>query len=177
MSTRCTIKEARDEASRLAFHLYEDLLEDQTSVTLEIRGFAFETSAFFTSSGEFGTRALLRIPKRWASKLGLIPEFSTDPLPRMNRIAEETSKSVPKIGTALHDIFRNVGGSEEGSAAEVTHPPAEILDRIVKGKGNLCDLDYWERYTFLRQLYLAYNPEIAEDQLESIADGHLQFGA
>jgi uncharacterized protein (DUF2384 family) len=68
-----------------------------------------------------------------------------------------------------------VGEFEEGSAAEVTHPPAEILERTVKGRGKLCRLDYWERYTFLNQLYLAYNPEITGDQLEPIVDGHLHI--
>lgn len=78
MSTRCTIKEARDEASQQGFHHYEDLAEDSNFVILELEGFTFETSASYTSSGDLDTRVLLRIPKRWARKLGLMPGVPTD---------------------------------------------------------------------------------------------------
>lgn len=74
MSTRCTIKDARDDASGQGFHLYEDLAESDNSVMLELEGFTFETSVSFDSSGDFHTRVLLRIPKRWARRLGLLPE-------------------------------------------------------------------------------------------------------
>ena len=47
----------------------------------------------------------------------------------------------------------------------VVHPPAAIIERIVVGRGNL-RLDYWERFTFLIWLYLAYNPDATAAQLE-----------
>ncbi len=79
MSTRCTIRDARDEASGRGFHLYEDLAENGNCVMLELEGFTFETSVSFASSGDFETRVLLRIPKRWARKLGLIGEEAQTP--------------------------------------------------------------------------------------------------
>jgi hypothetical protein len=41
-------------------------------VLLEVEGFTFETSVSVARSGLLDTRALLRIPKRCARKLGLI---------------------------------------------------------------------------------------------------------
>lgn len=76
MSTRCTIKYGRDEATGQKIHLYEDLLDDPGCVLLEVEGFTFETSVSVARSGRLDTRALLRIPKRWARKLGLIPNDS-----------------------------------------------------------------------------------------------------
>ena len=74
MSTRCTIKSARDEGTGQGFHLYEDLVQDKNCVMLELEGLPFETSAFFTSRGTFDTRVLLTIPRYWARELGLLPE-------------------------------------------------------------------------------------------------------
>jgi hypothetical protein len=76
MSTRCTIKYERDEATGQKIHLCEDLLDDPDCVLLEVEGFTFETSVSVAPSGRLDTRALLRIPKRWARKLGLIPNNS-----------------------------------------------------------------------------------------------------
>lgn len=73
MSTRCTIKYERDEATGQEIHLYEDLLDDPGCVLLEVEGFTFETSVSAAPSGRLDTRALLHIPKVWARKLGLIP--------------------------------------------------------------------------------------------------------
>ena len=56
---------------------------------------------------------------------------------------------------------------------EVINPPEEILDRIIKGRDNLRRLDYWERYTFLNWLYLAYNPGATDAQLQAVVEGHL----
>lgn len=74
MSTRCTIKDAKDNVNGKGFHLYEDLAESDNSVMLELEGFTFETSVFLDSSGDIHTRALLRIPKPWARRLGILPE-------------------------------------------------------------------------------------------------------
>jgi len=57
----------------------------------------------------------------------------------------------------------------------VIHPPAEIVDRIVKGKDNLRLLDFGERYSFLNWLYLAYNPTATGRQLNGVVDGHMQI--
>jgi len=76
MSTRCTIKHERDESTGQEIHLYEDLLDDPGCVLLELEGFTFETSVSVAPSGRLGTRALLRIPKLWARKLGLIANNS-----------------------------------------------------------------------------------------------------
>ncbi len=54
----------------------------------------------------------------------------------------------------------------------VQHPPAAILERIVKGGGNL-GLDYDERFTFLLWLYLAYNPEKTAGALEATVEKQL----
>ena len=74
MSTRCTIKHKRDETAGMGFHLYEDLAEDRHSVMLELEGFTFDTTLSYTSSGEFETLLLMRIPKRWAQAMGLITD-------------------------------------------------------------------------------------------------------
>jgi hypothetical protein len=74
MSTRCTIRNQHDETTGIGFHLYEDLVEDRNSVMLELEGFTFDTTVSYASSGDFETRILLRIPKRWARTMGLIPE-------------------------------------------------------------------------------------------------------
>jgi hypothetical protein len=76
MSTRCTIKYERDEATGQEIHLYEDLLDDLCCVLLEVEGFTFETSVSVAPSGRLDTRVLLRIPKPWARKLGLIANDS-----------------------------------------------------------------------------------------------------
>ena len=76
MSTRCTIKDDRDEATGQGFHLYEDLVDERDCVMLDLEGFAFQASISFAPSGRLGTRALLRIPKPWARKLGLIANDS-----------------------------------------------------------------------------------------------------
>lgn len=52
------------------------------------------------------------------------------------------------------------------------HPPAAILGRIVKAEGNL-QLDYWEQFTFLLWLYLAYNPQMTASALEATVEKHL----
>jgi hypothetical protein len=72
MSTRCTIKSDQDEATGQGFHLYEDLADGRDCVLLDLENFTFETSVFFTSSGRPEMRILVRIPKLWARKLGLI---------------------------------------------------------------------------------------------------------
>jgi len=72
MSTRCTIKHERDESTGQEIHLYEDLLDDRDCVLLEVEGFTFETEVSVAPSGRIVTRALIRIPKPWARKLGLI---------------------------------------------------------------------------------------------------------
>ncbi len=72
MSTRCTITYERDEATGQEIHLYEDLLDDPGCVLLELEGFTFETSVSVSPSGRLGTRVMLRIPKPWARKLGMI---------------------------------------------------------------------------------------------------------
>jgi hypothetical protein len=76
MSTRCTIKYERDEATGQEIHLYEDLLDDPECVLLEVEGFTFEASVSVAPSGRLDTRALLRIPKPWARKLRLIANDS-----------------------------------------------------------------------------------------------------
>lgn len=72
MSTRCTIKHERNESTGQEIHLYEDLLDDRDCVMLEVEGFTFETEVSVSPSGRVITRALIRIPKPWARKLGLI---------------------------------------------------------------------------------------------------------
>lgn len=72
MSTRCTTKYERDESTGQEIHLYEDLLDEPDCVLLEIQGSTFETSVSVAPSGRLSTRVMLRIPKPWARKLGLI---------------------------------------------------------------------------------------------------------
>lgn len=52
MSTRCTLRDARDEATGQGFHLYEDLGDECDCVMLEIEGFTFETSVSFAPSDD-----------------------------------------------------------------------------------------------------------------------------
>jgi hypothetical protein len=52
------------------------------------------------------------------------------------------------------------------------HPPAAILERIVNAEGNL-QLDYWEKFTFLLWLYLAYNPQMTASALDATVDKQL----
>jgi hypothetical protein len=54
----------------------------------------------------------------------------------------------------------------------VQHPPAAILGRIVKAEGNL-QLDYWEKFTFLLWLYLAYNPQMTASALDAAVEKQL----
>jgi hypothetical protein len=72
MSTRCTIKHDRDEATGQGFHLYEDLANESGCVMLDLEGFTFEASVFFGPSGKPKMRVLVRVPKRFARPLGLI---------------------------------------------------------------------------------------------------------
>ena len=76
MSTRCTIKDDRDEATGQGFHLYEDLADERDCVMLDLEGFTFETSVSFAPSGRPEMRVLVRIPKRFARPLGLIANDS-----------------------------------------------------------------------------------------------------
>ena len=73
MSTRCTIRDAREEATGQGFHLYEDLADERDCVILDLEGFTFETSVSFAPSGRPEMRVVVRIPKRFARSLGLIP--------------------------------------------------------------------------------------------------------
>ena len=72
MSTRCTIKDARDEATGQGFHLYEDLADERDCVMLDLEGFTFDTSVSFAPSGRPEMWVRVRIPKRFARLLGLI---------------------------------------------------------------------------------------------------------
>ena len=72
MSTRCTIKDDRDEGTGQGSHLYEDLADERDCVMLELEGFTFETSVSFAPSGRPEMRVLVRVPKRLARSLGLI---------------------------------------------------------------------------------------------------------
>lgn len=72
MSTRCTIKQDRDEAAGQGFHLYEDLADERDCVMLDLEGFTFESSVSFAPSGKPEMRVLVRIPKRFARSLGLM---------------------------------------------------------------------------------------------------------
>jgi hypothetical protein len=56
--------------------LYEDLVQDENGVMMELEGLPFETSTFFTSRWTFDTRLLLTIRRRWARELGMLPEES-----------------------------------------------------------------------------------------------------
>lgn len=76
MSTRCTIKDDRDERTGQGFHLYEDLADESDCVMLEFEGFTFETSVTFAPSGRPEMQVLVRIPKRFARSLGLIANDS-----------------------------------------------------------------------------------------------------
>lgn len=51
MSTRCAIKDDRDEAAAQGFHLYEDLADERDCVMLDREGFTFETLVSFAPSG------------------------------------------------------------------------------------------------------------------------------
>jgi hypothetical protein len=62
----------RDEATGQGVHLYDDMMDDRDCVMLSVEGFTFETSVSVALSGRLETRVLLRIPKRWARKLGLL---------------------------------------------------------------------------------------------------------
>jgi hypothetical protein len=72
LSTRCSLKYERDEATGQGIHLYEDLQDNRDCVMLQVEGFTFETSVSVAPSGRLDTRVQLRIPKHWARKLGLI---------------------------------------------------------------------------------------------------------
>jgi hypothetical protein len=74
MSTRCTIKNDRDEATGQGFHLYDDLADERDCVMLDLEGFTFEASVSFAPSGRPEMRVLVRIPKRFARPLGLIAD-------------------------------------------------------------------------------------------------------
>jgi hypothetical protein len=66
MSTRCTIKDDRDEGTGQGFHLYEDLADERDCVMLDLEGFTFETSVSFALSGRVEMRVLAHIPRRFA---------------------------------------------------------------------------------------------------------------
>lgn len=72
MSTRCTIKDDRDEGTRQGFHLHEDLADESDCVMLDLESFTFETSVSFAPSGRPEMRVLVRVPKRFARSLRLI---------------------------------------------------------------------------------------------------------
>lgn len=89
MSTRCSLKHERDEATGQGFHLYDDLADERDCVMLELEGLTFETSVSFAPSGRLETRILVRIPKRFARALGLIAD-STNAVKRVT--ARQTAK-------------------------------------------------------------------------------------
>jgi hypothetical protein len=72
LSTRCSLKHERDEATGQEVHLYRDLLDEDHCVMLELEGFTFEAATWVAPSGSHKTRVQLRIPDRWARKLGLV---------------------------------------------------------------------------------------------------------
>lgn len=72
MSTRCSLKYERDEATGQEIHLYQDLADEDHCVMLELEGFTFEAASMVAPSGSHKTWVRLRIPDRWARELGLI---------------------------------------------------------------------------------------------------------
>jgi hypothetical protein len=73
MSTRCTIKDPRDEAIGKGFHLYEDLADERDCAILDLGGLMFETLVSFAPSSGPEKRVVVRIHNRFARSLGLIP--------------------------------------------------------------------------------------------------------
>ena len=82
MSTKCTLKHERDEATGQAVHLYREAF-DKAHVYLEVEGFHFEAASSDELSGSGGLRVAIRFPKEWARRLGLLegpllhPDFET----------------------------------------------------------------------------------------------------
>lgn len=109
MCTRCTIKYERDEATGQEIHLFEDLLDDPDCVLLEVEGFTFESSISVAPSGKLETRAMLRIPKRWARILGLIGE-SPEKSPRNPALKKRN------IGSTFDSWLRKEGSYEKATA-------------------------------------------------------------
>jgi hypothetical protein len=78
VSTKITLKHDRDEASGGWFHLYQECLdEDDGFVYLELGGVPFETATSIDLSGKGLSRVAVRIPSKWARKLGLIEPIKT----------------------------------------------------------------------------------------------------
>ena len=71
MSTKGTLKYEHDDRTGEAFHLYEEVFDDE-NVYLELEGFQFEatSSTGFPDGGR--PRVVLRVSNRSAEKLGLI---------------------------------------------------------------------------------------------------------
>ena len=69
MSTKCTRKLDRDQATARGFHLYDEAFDDD-HVYLDLEGFEFEACS---GAGNQPPRLLVTLPIEWAGKLGLIP--------------------------------------------------------------------------------------------------------
>lgn len=84
---------------------------------------------------------------------------------------EEVERDMKLARRIMHDNRKALRALADAPPA-VQHPPTAILGRIVKAEGNL-QLDYWERFTFLLWLYLAYNPDKTAGALEATVEKQL----
>ena len=73
MSTKSSRKYDMDEDNRHGFHLYDECLDEDDNVYLELTGFQFEASTSGRLSGDGVPRLTVKLPLAWAEKLGLIP--------------------------------------------------------------------------------------------------------
>jgi hypothetical protein len=112
MGMRCTIKYERDEATGQKIHLFEDLLDDPDCVLLEVEGFTFESSISVAPSGRLDTRALLRIPKRWARILGLIGDSR-------EKSFRNTALKKKNIGFTFDSWLREEGAYEKTTSKAI----------------------------------------------------------
>jgi hypothetical protein len=72
MSTKCSIRYEVDDVTRVGYHLYTEVFDDE-NVFLEMNGFHFEASSLPDITLDNGNpRLVVKLPVEWAKKLKLI---------------------------------------------------------------------------------------------------------
>jgi Arc/MetJ family transcription regulator len=122
MSTKISLKHHFEEGGA-GFHLYREGFDlDDEFVYLKVDGVPFETTSSISLSGSGPGSATIRLPDKWARKLGLISDSDRESDSRRTAVTCELSASaIPARATVTLDeglvrIAQQFTGIEDKSA-------------------------------------------------------------
>jgi hypothetical protein len=82
MSTKDILRQERDESTRQGFQVYNEIFDEEGDIYLELEGFHFEVASSGSLSAMNGKpRLVVRLPREWAQKIGLLEKMRERPIP------------------------------------------------------------------------------------------------